>query len=236
MPVQTRSTSKVSVSKLWLTVESDSDGNGKSDFHIDVHNLADTLNSLAIADFVRYAPQVGCLLVARSGPSRTVLLKSAFDPKRTMQRINPRLPLSLSEIKYERSDDAGRRGRPSLRCSRGCELVASSAHPCSRGGAFGSDCSSSHNSAADGAGGALPRQSRGPNSPVGSNRAPARNIRSARVSGPRLADPGCPSPGYCFRHLLRNSRRSCRRINRPNRSRNDSVGTTNRSSAAIPSA
>jgi hypothetical protein len=32
------------------------------------------------------------------------------------------------------------------------------------------------------------------------------------------------------------SRRSCRSINRPNRSRNDSVGTTNRSSAAIPSA
>ena len=31
--------------------------------------------------------------------------------------------LSLSEIKYERSDDAGRRGRASLRCSRGCELV-----------------------------------------------------------------------------------------------------------------
>ncbi len=35
-------------------------------------------------------------------------------------------------------------------------------------------------------------------------------------------------------HMI--SRRSCRRINRPNRSRNDSVGTTNRSSAAIPSA
>jgi hypothetical protein len=104
--------------------------------------------------------------------------------------------LSLSEIKYERSDDAGRRGRASLRCSRGCELVASSAHPCSRTGVFGSDCSSSHNSAADGEGGALPRQSRGPNSPVGSNRSPARNIRSARVSGPRSADPGCPSPGY----------------------------------------
>jgi hypothetical protein len=99
-------------------------------------------------------------------------------------------------IKYERSDDAGRRGRASLRCCRGCELVASSAHPCSRTGVFGSDCSSSHNSAADGEGGALPRQSRGPNSPVGSNRSPARNIRSARVSGPRSADPGCPSPGY----------------------------------------
>jgi hypothetical protein len=56
--------------------------------------------------------------------------------------------LSLSEIKYERSDDAGRQGRASLRCCRGCELVASSAHPCSRTGGFGSDCSSSHNSAA----------------------------------------------------------------------------------------
>jgi len=55
-------------------------------------------------------------------------------------------PLSLSEIKYERSDDAGRRGRASLRCSRGCELVASSAHPCSRTGVLGSDCSSSHHS------------------------------------------------------------------------------------------
>jgi hypothetical protein len=30
------------------------------------------------------------------------------------------------KIKYERSDDAGRRGRASLRCCRGCELVASS--------------------------------------------------------------------------------------------------------------
>src|SRR6476659_5341797 len=90
--------------------------------------------------------------------------------------------LSLSEIKYERSDDAGRRGRASLRCSLGCELVASSAHPCPRTGVFGSDCSSSHNSAADGEDGALPKQSRGPNSPVGSNRSPVRNIRSARVS------------------------------------------------------
>ena len=65
--------------------------------------------------------------------------------------------LSLSEIKYERSDDAGRQGRASLRCSRRCELVASLAHPCSRKSVFGSDCSSSHNSAADGEGGALPR-------------------------------------------------------------------------------
>src|SRR4029078_2945327 len=56
--------------------------------------------------------------------------------------------------------------------------------------------SSSHNSAADGEGGALPRQSRDPNSPVGSNRSPIRNIRSARVSGPQSADLGCPSPGY----------------------------------------
>ena len=82
---------------------------------------------------------------------------------------------SLSEIKYECSDDAGRRGRALLRCSLGRELVASSAHPCSRTGVFGSDCSSSHNSAADGEGGALPRQSRDPNSPVGSNRSPIRN-------------------------------------------------------------
>jgi transcriptional regulator with XRE-family HTH domain len=92
--------------------------------------------------------------------------------------------LSLSEIKYERSDDAGRRGEASLRCCRGCEPVASSAHPCSRTGVFGSDCSSSHNSAADGEDGALPRQSYGPNNPVGLNRSPARNIRSARVSRP----------------------------------------------------
>ena len=61
---------------------------------------------------------------------------------------------------------------------------------CLRTGVFGCDCSSSHSSAADGEGGALPRQSRGPNSPVGSNRSPARNIRSARVSGPRSAGPG----------------------------------------------
>jgi hypothetical protein len=112
----------------------------------------------------------------------------------TGRRRRPACP--CRKIKYERSDDAGRQGRASLRCCRGCELVASSAHPCSTTGGFGSDCSSSHNSAADGEGGALPRQSRGPNSPVGSNRSPARNIRSARVSGPRSADPGCPSPGY----------------------------------------
>jgi glucose dehydrogenase len=62
--------------------------------------------------------------------------------------------VSLSEIKYERSDDAGRRGRASLRCSRGYELVASSAHLCSRTGVFGSDCNSSHSSAADGEDGA----------------------------------------------------------------------------------
>jgi hypothetical protein len=75
-------------------------------------------------------------------------------------RMLQRVRLSLSEIKYERSDDAGRQGRASLRCCRGGELVASSAHPCSRTGVFGSDCSSSHNSVADGEDGALQRQSR----------------------------------------------------------------------------
>jgi hypothetical protein len=116
-------------------------------------------------------------------------LSSCIDGFRRSRR------LSLSEIKCGHSDDAGRRGRASLRSSRGCELVVSSAHPCSTTGGFGSDCSSSHNSAADGEDGVLQKQSRGPNSPVGSNRSPARNMRSARVSGSRSADPGCPSPG-----------------------------------------
>jgi VCBS repeat-containing protein len=36
----------------YVTVEGDSDGNGKADFQIDVHNLTDTLNSLGKLDFI----------------------------------------------------------------------------------------------------------------------------------------------------------------------------------------
>jgi hypothetical protein len=46
--------------------------------------------------------------------------------------------------------------RPRFDASEGCELVASSAHPCSRTGVFGSDCSSPRNSGLEN--GALPRQ------------------------------------------------------------------------------
>ena len=177
------------------------------------------------------------------------------------------------KIKHERSD-AGRRGRASLRCSRGRELVASSAHPCSRTGVFGSDCSSSHNSAADGRWRSpktitWSKQSRriepiarsqypfcqGERAAVGRSRMPiariplikaspytrsrSRNRYFGGFSQPVASVTCCAihsAVGCAVTPNHRISRRSCRRINRPNRSRNDSVGTTNRSSAAIPSA
>ena len=37
----------------FVTVEGDIDGNGKADFQIDVHNLTNDLNSLALGDFIR---------------------------------------------------------------------------------------------------------------------------------------------------------------------------------------